>query len=148
MGPNPISASSSVTNLALIPLYIGILAFMAVAALWRGAPYAFQVWVVILLMYSLALLNLVTEGRGSLGRVFLLVAAFSANLFLGRRAIVPSLVVVVLTMAGFGHGLLTIYANHDQSVNQLLPPLTIEADEVAQVLETLDRMLTWLGEVT
>jgi putrescine aminotransferase len=53
----------------------------------------------------------------------------------------------LMTMAGFGHGLLTIYANHDQSVNQLLPPLTIEEDEVAQVLEALDGMLTWLGEV-
>jgi putrescine aminotransferase len=53
----------------------------------------------------------------------------------------------LMTLAGFGHGLLTIYANHDQSVNQLLPPLTIEEDEVAQVLEALDRMLTWLGEV-
>jgi acetylornithine/succinyldiaminopimelate/putrescine aminotransferase len=37
----------------------------------------------------------------------------------------------LMTMAGFSHGLLTIYANHDQSVNQLLPPLTIQADEVA-----------------
>ena len=53
----------------------------------------------------------------------------------------------LMTVAGFGHGLLTIYANHDQSVNQLLPPPTIEEDEVAQVLEALDRMLTWLGEV-
>ena len=53
----------------------------------------------------------------------------------------------LMTAAGFEHGLLTIYANHDQSVNQLLPPLTIEEDEVAQVLEALDRMLTWLGEV-
>jgi acetylornithine/succinyldiaminopimelate/putrescine aminotransferase len=54
----------------------------------------------------------------------------------------------LLTVAGFGHGLLTIYANHDQSVNQLLPPLTIEEHEVSQVLDALDRMLTWLEEVT
>jgi acetylornithine/succinyldiaminopimelate/putrescine aminotransferase len=53
----------------------------------------------------------------------------------------------LLTLAGFRHGLLTIYANYDQSVNQLLPPLTIEADEVEQVLETLDRMFAWLGTV-
>ncbi len=50
----------------------------------------------------------------------------------------------LMTLAGFRHGLLTIYANHDQSVNQLLPPLTIQEDEVAQVLEALDQMLAWV----
>jgi putrescine aminotransferase len=53
----------------------------------------------------------------------------------------------LMTMAGFSHGLLTIYANHDKSVNQLLPPLTIQADEVAQVLASLDGMLAWLQSV-
>jgi acetylornithine/succinyldiaminopimelate/putrescine aminotransferase len=50
----------------------------------------------------------------------------------------------LMTLAGFSFGLLTIYANHDQSVNQLLPPLTIQEHEVAQVIESLDAMLTWL----
>jgi len=53
----------------------------------------------------------------------------------------------LLTLAGFQHGLLTIYANHDQSVNQLLPPLTIREDEAQQVIEILDRMLGWLERV-
>jgi len=52
----------------------------------------------------------------------------------------------MMTLAGFHHGLLTIYANHDQSVNQLLPPLTIQPDQVAEVLASLDHMLTWLEE--
>jgi acetylornithine/succinyldiaminopimelate/putrescine aminotransferase len=47
----------------------------------------------------------------------------------------------LLTLAGFQHGVLTIYAN------QLLPPLTIEAGEVEQVLDRLDRMLAWVGTV-
>jgi acetylornithine/succinyldiaminopimelate/putrescine aminotransferase len=50
----------------------------------------------------------------------------------------------LMTLVGFHFGLLTIYANHDQSVNQLLPPLTIQEHEVAQVIESLDNMLTWL----
>jgi len=54
----------------------------------------------------------------------------------------------MLTLAGLQFGLLTIYANHDQSVNQILPPLTIQADEVHQVIETLDRMLGWLRQVS
>jgi len=49
-----------------------------------------------------------------------------------------------MTLAGFQFGLLTIYANYDQSVNQLLPPLIIQPGEVQQVLERLDRMLAWL----
>ncbi len=52
----------------------------------------------------------------------------------------------LMTLAGFNFGLLTIYANHDQSVNQLLPPLTIQEHEVAQVIESLDAMLTWLED--
>jgi 4-aminobutyrate aminotransferase-like enzyme len=31
-------------------------------------------------------------------------------------------------------------------VNQLLPPLTIQEDEVAQVLAMLDGMLAWVEE--
>jgi len=50
----------------------------------------------------------------------------------------------LLTLAGLRHGVLTIYANHDQSVSQLLPPLVIQEDEVAQVLEALDAMLAWV----
>jgi acetylornithine/succinyldiaminopimelate/putrescine aminotransferase len=53
----------------------------------------------------------------------------------------------LMTLAGFGHGLLTIYANNDQSVNWLPPALMIEEDEVVEMLEVLNRMLTWLGEV-
>ena len=49
----------------------------------------------------------------------------------------------LMTMAGFRFGLLTIYANHDRSVSQLLPPLTIQEDEVREVLEVLERMVGW-----
>lgn len=53
----------------------------------------------------------------------------------------------LMTMAGFQHGLLAIYANNDPSVLQLLPPLIIQEDGVGQVLEALDRMLTWLAGI-
>jgi acetylornithine/succinyldiaminopimelate/putrescine aminotransferase len=52
----------------------------------------------------------------------------------------------LMTVAGFQHGLLTIYANHDQSVNQLLPPLTIDEDEAQQVIAILERMIQWLEQ--
>jgi len=49
----------------------------------------------------------------------------------------------LMTLAGFRFGLLTIYANHDRSVSQLLPPLTIREDEVFQVLTILEEMVEW-----
>ena len=50
----------------------------------------------------------------------------------------------LLTLAGFQHGLLAIYANNDPSVVQLLPPLIIRPAEVEQVLAALDPMLAWV----
>ncbi len=54
----------------------------------------------------------------------------------------------LMTVAGFRHGILTIYANNDTSVSQLLPPLIIEEDEALQVLERLDAMFAWLDEIS
>jgi len=53
----------------------------------------------------------------------------------------------LMTVAGFHHGILTVYANNDQSVSQLLPPLIIQEEEACQVLEALDRMLSWVEEL-
>jgi len=47
----------------------------------------------------------------------------------------------LMTLAGFRHGVLTIYANNDTSVSQLLPPLIIGQEEAETVLEALDAML-------
>ena len=47
----------------------------------------------------------------------------------------------LMTLAGFRHGILTIYANNDTSVSQILPPLVMEAREAEAVIEALDGML-------
>jgi len=52
----------------------------------------------------------------------------------------------MMTRIGFDAGLLVVYANNDPSAVQLLPPLIIQEDEVGQVLELLDGMLTVLGK--
>ena len=52
----------------------------------------------------------------------------------------------MMTRIGFDAGLLTIYANNDPSVIQILPPLIIQEDEVAQVLGILDGMLSTLEQ--
>jgi len=52
----------------------------------------------------------------------------------------------LMTLAGFRHGILTIYANNDTSVSQILPPLIIEEDQAREVLEALDAMLGEIGQ--
>ncbi|MGQ9853387.1 MAG: aminotransferase class III-fold pyridoxal phosphate-dependent enzyme, partial [Candidatus Oleimicrobiaceae bacterium] len=54
----------------------------------------------------------------------------------------------LLTLAGFHFGVLTIYANNDPSVNQLLPPLVIQEHEVKEVLDALDGMLDWVEQAS
>ncbi len=50
----------------------------------------------------------------------------------------------LMTVAGFDHGILTVYANNDTSVSQILPPLIISEEEARQVLDSLDAMLAWV----
>ena len=52
----------------------------------------------------------------------------------------------LMTLAGFRHGILTIYANNDTSVSQILPPLIIEEKQVRMVLDALNNMLTDIGK--
>jgi len=49
-----------------------------------------------------------------------------------------------MTVAGFQAGILTIFANNNPSVIQVLPPLIIQEDEANQVLAILDSMLSGL----
>jgi putrescine aminotransferase len=53
----------------------------------------------------------------------------------------------MMTRIGFEAGLLTIYANNDPSVIQILPPLIIQEEEVGQVLRTLAAMLSKLEQI-
>lgn len=47
----------------------------------------------------------------------------------------------LLCAAGYNHGLFMVYANNDKSVCQFLPPLITSDEEVAWVLERLDKAL-------
>lgn len=53
----------------------------------------------------------------------------------------------LMTLAGFRHGILTIYANNDPSVSQILPPLVMKAEEAEVVIEALDGMLSEVEKV-
>lgn len=54
----------------------------------------------------------------------------------------------LLPLAGFRFVLLTIYANNDPAVNQLLPPLVMQEHEVKEVLTALDGILDWVEQVS
>lgn len=53
----------------------------------------------------------------------------------------------LMTLAGFRHGILTIYANNDPSVSQILPPLVMSTQEAEVVIEALDGMLSEVEKV-
>jgi acetylornithine/succinyldiaminopimelate/putrescine aminotransferase len=48
----------------------------------------------------------------------------------------------VLTKVAYDHGILSIYANNNKTVNQLLPPLNIERSVVQEIIERLDLAIT------
>lgn len=50
----------------------------------------------------------------------------------------------LMTVAGMRNGIFTVYANNDNSVSQIIPPLIIQEDEARDVLERLDAMLSWV----
>lgn len=52
----------------------------------------------------------------------------------------------LMTVAGFEHGVLTVYANNDSSVSQILPPLIIKKEEAEDVIDRLDKMLSWVEQ--
>lgn len=52
----------------------------------------------------------------------------------------------LMTVAGMNNGIFTVYANNDNSVSQIIPPLIIEEDQTLEVLERLDAMLSWVEE--
>lgn len=47
----------------------------------------------------------------------------------------------LFTKAAYDNGLLSVYANNDTRVAQLLPPLTIDRSLSEEILERVDRSL-------
>jgi acetylornithine/succinyldiaminopimelate/putrescine aminotransferase len=46
-----------------------------------------------------------------------------------------------MTKACYDHGILSIYANNDTRVSQLLPPLIIDKELACEILERIDGAL-------
>jgi GAF domain-containing protein len=100
-----------------IPLYWGAYGILLLIAFWRRVPYTVQAGVIMLLIYGLAVLDFLSDGRGGSGRLFLLVIPFMAGIFLGARASVISLLVVLGTMVGLGWAFSTSFVTISREVN-------------------------------
>jgi acetylornithine/succinyldiaminopimelate/putrescine aminotransferase len=94
-----------------------------------------------------AMADLFAEGFAELQRKHLgvLVEVRQRGLMMGLK-MVNEMCGPLMTVAGFDHGVLTVYANNDTSVSQILPPLVISEDEARQVLDSLDAMLAWVED--
>ncbi len=51
------------------------------------------------------------------------------------------------TKAAYDHGLLSVYANNDKRVAQLLPPLIIDRSLAQDILERVDAALTQVEQI-
>ena len=99
----------------IIPLYWVAYSLVVVLFLWKRAPYSLRAGVIVVLVYVLGFTQLLEDGVGGSAQAFLLTVPFLAGVFWGRRVSIPALLLVTLTMAGFGlvysFGLLVIPEN-------------------------------------
>lgn len=84
-----------------ILIYWSAYAILLVIAFWKRVPYSVQAGTIMALVYGLALLDFLTDGRGGSGRVFLLVLPVMAGLLFGTRVSIAALAVAILTVGGY-----------------------------------------------
>jgi hypothetical protein len=89
-------------QLYLLPVYVVLTVVVGVVVLWPQPDYRWQGVSFLGLIYFAVLLNFATEGRGALGRVFILMLVYTAVLLFGLRAGFFALALGLLTMATFG----------------------------------------------
>ncbi|MEJ5309538.1 MAG: GAF domain-containing protein [Anaerolineae bacterium] len=96
----------------LIPFYVGGIVLVGIVRFWKRAPYTLKTGLLLLITYGLVILSLLRAGLSSSAGIFLVGFAFIATIFLGRRAALLSIAVMVITMgiSGwlFSTGVLTI----------------------------------------
>jgi GAF domain-containing protein len=86
----------------IMALYWVAYSIVVVLFLWRRAPYALRAWAIVSLVYVLGCTQFLEDGTGGSAQIFMLSVPFLAGIFLGRRASIFALLLVTVTMAGFG----------------------------------------------
>jgi len=85
-----------------IPVYVGAGALLVLITLWSRLQTTLRIGGLLLVVYAMGLVDLLRVGKGGELRPLLLVVPFLATLYLGRRGGIVSLIVIALTMVGFG----------------------------------------------
>jgi GAF domain-containing protein len=86
----------------LIPFYAVAVVCVGIVRFWKQASYGLKTGVLLVVAYGLVALSLARAGLSSNVSVFLLGFSFIATIFLGRRAALLSIAVVVITMGVAG----------------------------------------------
>jgi len=86
----------------LVLVYLAVYSVLLLITFWRRAPYSLQAGIILALIYGLAVLDFVQDGRGGSGRVFLLGFLVLAVMLFGRRGGAGALTLSLLTTAAFG----------------------------------------------
>jgi GAF domain-containing protein len=89
-------------NLWLIPFYFSAYTCLLIVTFWKRIPYTVQAWTLVGMIYMMALLDLVTTGRGSGSSVLLLAIPILVILFFGKREAILALALTLATLAVFG----------------------------------------------
>jgi len=85
-----------------IPLYWGAYIAVVLAAWLPSVPYTLQVLALTGTLYITGVIDFFQDGRAGSGRVFLLSTPFLISLLFGLKASLAALVLITLTMGGFG----------------------------------------------
>ncbi len=114
-----------------LPIYLAVLIILFAAAFWRKVPEDARIWIVFAVLYFTVVLDFYTEGRGSLGRVFVVALATLAAVFYGRRGALIAGGFGLLTMALFAYlfvgGFLPDYQVGSRALSGWLSNMTIVA---------------------
>ena len=84
-----------------LPVYWGLCVLLLLVAFLRRIPYAPRAGVLMMLLYGVAVLDFLGDGRNGSGRVFLVLLPVMAGLLFGLKGSVRALVLTLLTMIGF-----------------------------------------------
>lgn len=86
----------------LIPLYWISYLTVLLFTFWKKPSYGLRAWSLIGLLYVLGATDIIVDGLGGSGRLFLLSLVFVTGILLSRRESIIIIAAIVVTMTGFG----------------------------------------------
>lgn len=88
-------------------LYLGVYLLIAAAAFWPGIPLTYQMVTLVAAFFTVGVVSLFTDGRGGVGKLFLLALPFWVEALWGKRRSLWSLALLLLTMVAFAFAFTT-----------------------------------------